>query len=91
MPPSCHTAPACGPAAEGDAPLPFAGPKYDVRRDFGAKGDGQADDTAALQAAIAAANAAPGVVLLPAGTYRLARPLEVTASGVVIRGDGVRA
>lgn len=42
-----------------------------------------------LQAAMAAANAKPGVVLLPAGTYRLSQPLNITASGVVIRGEGV--
>lgn len=58
-------------------------------RRFGAKGDGKADDTAALEFALAAANAVPGVVHLPAGTYRLSRPLTITAGGVVLRGDGV--
>ena len=39
-------------------------------RDFGAKGDGQADDTAAIQAAIDAAQAAGGGgVWVPAGQY----------------------
>jgi len=41
------------------------------------------------QAAVAAANSQPGVVYLPAGTYRLTQPLLVTTSGVVIRGAGV--
>ena len=42
---------------------------YDVR-DFGAKGDGIAKDTAAIQSAIDAASAAGGgTVELPAGTY----------------------
>lgn len=49
----------------------------------------QPPDAWTLQAAIAAANAEPGVVYLPAGTYRLEQPLEVTSSGVVIRGAGV--
>ena len=47
-------------------------------RDFGAKGDGQHDDTAALTAAIAAAGEDTGaffwrtrIVVLPAGTYRV--------------------
>ena len=63
--------------------------KYDVKAAFGAKGDGTTDDTAALQAAVAAANAKPGVVLLPAGTYLLSAPLVVTSGKVVIRGAGV--
>ena len=37
-----------------------------------------------------AANTQPGVIQLAAGTYRLSRPLVVTGSGVVLRGDGVR-
>jgi polygalacturonase len=44
-------------------------PVYDVRA-FGAKGDGQTLDTAAINAAIeAAASAGGGTVVLPAGTY----------------------
>lgn len=35
--------------ADGDAPLPVPSAMYDVRKDFGAKGDGKADDTKALQ------------------------------------------
>jgi polygalacturonase len=46
-----------------------AAPVYDVRA-FGAKGDGQTVDTAAINAAIEAASAAGGgTVYLPAGTY----------------------
>jgi hypothetical protein len=51
-------------------------------RDFGAKGDGQHDDTAALTAAIAAAGTDTGaffwrtrIMFLPAGTYRVSAPL----------------
>ena len=51
-------------------------------RDFGARGDGQSDDTHALIAAIAAAGEDTGpafwrtrVVYLPAGTYRVSQPL----------------
>jgi hypothetical protein len=51
-------------------------------RDFGAKGDGQHDDTAAITAAIAAAGTDTGaffwrtrIVFLPAGTYRVSAPL----------------
>jgi len=48
----------------------------DVRRDFGAKGDGVADDTAALQAAIEASSdrgrgGGTKILFLPHGTYRV--------------------
>jgi hypothetical protein len=56
---------------------------------------GGADDTAAIQAALDKvaqmpldAHGARGTVLLAAGTYRLAGVLHMTASGVVLRGDG---
>ncbi|HML54057.1 MAG TPA: glycosyl hydrolase family 28-related protein [Solidesulfovibrio magneticus] len=58
-------------------------------RDYGAVGDGRHDDSAAFESAVAAV-AKPGVVAVPAGTYRLARTLKL-ASGVVLRGDGTKA
>ena len=68
-------------------PLPSGDPcVYDVRAEFGAAGDGVADDTAALQAALDAACGAgserSGIVYLPAGTYRL------TGTLVANRGRG---
>lgn len=65
-------------------------------RDFGAKGDGVTDDTAAIQAALEAAKRgagpAPGArsqnhVLLPGGTFLLSAPLRIP-SGVRLRGAG---
>ncbi len=46
---------------------------------FGARGDGVADDSAALQAALDAAFApnGPGFLAIPQGTYKLTRPLRV--------------
>lgn len=45
-------------------------PVFNVK-DYGAKGDNAADDTAAIQTAITAASSVNGQVFLPAGTYLL--------------------
>ncbi|WP_428566119.1 MAG: glycosyl hydrolase family 28-related protein [Solidesulfovibrio sp. DCME] len=55
-------------------------------RDFGATGDGTTDDTAAFESAMAAL-ASPGVLSVPAGTYRITRSLSLK-SGLVLRGAG---
>ena len=40
-------------------------------RDFGARGDGRTNDTAAFQRALTSLNGHAGVLFIPAGTYRL--------------------
>lgn len=76
-----------------DVDLDEVGPRFDVRA-FGARGDGAHDDTDALRAALdaaseaTAAGAACAWVDVPAGLYRLDRPLRVAASGVALRGEG---
>jgi len=73
---------------------------YNVR-DFGAKGDGTADDTDAIQAAIDAAIGGPpegaaattrrsrADVFVPGGTYNLSRPLKLYGvRGLRIYGSG---
>lgn len=75
-------------------------PEYNVR-DFGAVGNGLADDTAAINACLnaalgGAAGAAPspirgslGVVVIPAGTYKVTAPIVVTSAyGLTVRGAG---
>lgn len=47
-----------------------------VKAQFGAQGDGVADDTAAIQAALAACPMG-GIVYLPAGVYRTSAPLTI--------------
>jgi hypothetical protein len=60
-------------------------------RDCGAAGDGVADDTAAVQAAIdAASTSGGGVVYMPSGTYRVSASLTVH-SRISIQGDGDQA
>lgn len=62
-------------------------------RDYGAVGDGATDDSSAIQAAIDAAEAAGGTVLIPdTGSTYEANALVVDTAGVTIKGDGtVRA
>lgn len=84
--PAIHGAPSTSQAAERSATQAAAeqpsvrldlvaatrtGPSLDVR-DFGATGDDESDDTAAIQSAIDDAEHAPGsVVYFPAGTYHV--------------------
>ena len=57
--------------------------------DYGADATGGSDSTAAIQAAIDAAEAASGgIVYLPAGEYRCDGLLSVTASDVHLQGEG---
>lgn len=57
--------------------------------DFGAKGDGVADDTAAISKALAAVGSDGGVVHLPAGKYRITGSLSVP-QGTTLLGEGAR-
>lgn len=67
-----------------------SGRSYNVL-DYGAKGDGLTDDTAAIQAAITACcNSGGGEVLFPdpAATYLISTTLTVTSDNVTLRGQG---
>ena len=54
--------------------------------DFGAAGDGEANDQAAVAAAIASLGGTPGIVYFPAGTYLIQSPISVP-SGTVLSGE----
>lgn len=57
-------------------------------KDYGAKGDGIADDTAAIQSAL---DVGPGVVYLPAGTYNHSGNLRIFNNGESMVGAGAGA
>jgi Pectate lyase superfamily protein len=68
------------------APLPVHG-IFNVK-DHGAIGDGTTNDTAAIQATIAAAtNASGGIVYFPKGRYRIEAGLSAGAA-ITLAGDG---
>ena len=70
----------------GERPLPTRAPDVSVK-DYGAVGDGQADDTAAFRRAI---EVNPGeVIAVPAGRYKITNFLTITASGTVLQGEGL--
>ncbi len=64
---------------------------FDVKEDFGAIGDGKADDTAAIEAAIEAAKAygRNAQVYLPYGKYRVTRTLRLEGSDYSFGGGTV--
>jgi hypothetical protein len=65
------------------------GPVAADLRDFGAVGDGQADDTAALEKAVQSGR---GVVRVPKGSFRITRPIviELDKTGyIAFEGHGV--
>ena len=67
------------------APVPTVDVAQTVT-DFGAIGDGETDDTMAIQAAIDATT--NGALLFPTGRYRITKPLYISKSNVVLRGMG---
>ncbi len=64
---------------------------FDAKVDFGAIGNGKADDTAAIQSAIDAARAFGhnAKAYIPKGNYRITRPLRLEGSGYSFGGGTV--
>jgi hypothetical protein len=56
-------------------------------KDFGAVGDGVADDSAAIQAGIDAVGVNGGSLLFPPGTYKMSAQINVTNSNVALVGE----
>lgn len=72
--------------AAGEQEIPTVKIVSDLKKDFGAKGDGTSDDSDAL--ALAVKKSPPGAILIPAGTYRIEREIKINRSGVILRGEG---
>ncbi len=62
-------------------------PWFDVRA-YGATGDGTTNDYTAIQAAITAAGAVKGAVMIPPGTYAYGTTLDASFQGITIMGVG---
>src|SRR5215468_6524457 len=69
----------------GEAPLPHV-PRGVSVKDFGAKGDGSSDDTAAFLKALATVKS--GAIEVPPGRYLITNILEIKRSHMVLRGAG---
>jgi hypothetical protein len=70
----------------GEKAIPNAPGKWDLKRDFHAKADGVTDDSDALLKAIQSIKS--GVLFIPAGTYVIAKRIDVLHGNLVIRGAG---
>ncbi|NCZ46230.1 MAG: hypothetical protein EBX59_01440 [Betaproteobacteria bacterium] len=76
-------------ASYPQATIGIAMPFYNVKASpFNAVGNGVANDTTAIQAAITALSGTGGIVYLPKGTYITTAPL-VMAAGVSLVGEGM--
>lgn len=69
----------------GEASIPTPAVTHNIR-DFGARGDGKTDDTAAFRRAVA--EVPRGVILIPAGRYVISDIIEITKPNLVLRGEG---
>ena len=69
-------------------PSVATGSSLNVVERYGAKADGIADDTAAINSAIAAAGA-QDTIYLPKGTYKITSELLISSDRVRLVGDGV--
>ena len=69
----------------GETPLPNV-PRGVSVKEYGARGDGQTDDTAAFLKALATVKS--GAIEVPPGRYRITNILEIKRSHIVLRGAG---
>ena len=70
----------------GETNLPAPKARWDLKRDFGAVGDGHTDDSASLQKALDSVK--DGVLFVPKGDYVIAKRIDLKHGNLVIRGAG---
>jgi Pectate lyase superfamily protein len=70
----------------GEAKIPSLPSRWDLKRDFHAKGDGKSDDTEALLNAIRKIKS--GVLFIPKGTYVFSKRVDISKGNLVLRGAG---
>jgi Pectate lyase superfamily protein len=70
----------------GEASIPTPQARWDLKRDFHAKGDGRTDDSVALLQSIQSIK--DGVLFIPAGTYVIARRIDISKGNLILRGAG---
>jgi pectate lyase-like protein len=73
----------------GEKPIPSVPIWKNLKKDYGAHGDGIADDTAELARSIEDfPGTSPGALYLPEGTYRISEQIVIRKPYLVLRGDG---
>ena len=70
----------------GEAALPSRPPRWNLKTDFHAVGDGKTDDTDALNEALKTIH--DGVLFIPDGSYVISKRIDINKGNVVIRGAG---
>ena len=70
----------------GEKSIPNSPAKSDLKRDYHARGDGVTDDSDALLNAVHSIKS--GVLFIPAGTYVIAKRVDISRGDLVIRGAG---
>ncbi len=73
--------------------VPTPGKLFDAKRDFGAKGDGATDDTAAVHKTVEAARAEGkgAIAWFPPGRFVITDTLKLTGSDYHVSGSGFRS
>jgi Pectate lyase superfamily protein len=70
----------------GERRIPKPSARWNLKRDFKAKGDGRTDDSAALLKAIHSIKS--GVLFIPAGIYVITQRIDINKGNLILRGAG---